>query len=65
MKNVIVALLFVISSVSFASADCTSGTCSRSSRPVLTTTRNVVTAPARVVRRVVTLPSRVRASRCR
>jgi len=60
MKNLIIAAMLLITGTSFASANCVNGTCSR---PVLTATKNVVTAPVRITRRVVTLPSRVRANR--
>lgn len=62
MKNFIVALMLLISGTTVASANCSTGTCGR---PVLSATKTVVTTPVRVARRVVTLPSRVRASRCR
>lgn len=60
MKNVIVAVMLLITGTSFASASCVNGSCGR---PVLSATKTVVTYPAKVARRVVTLPSRVRANR--
>ncbi len=61
MKNFIMAVALIVTGTSsFAFANCTSGNCSR---PVLSGVKSVVTAPVRVTRRVVTLPSRVRANR--
>lgn len=64
MKNFILAIALIITGTSsFAFANCANGTCSR---PVLSGVKTVVTSPVRVARRVVTLPSRVRANRtCR
>lgn len=61
MKNFILAIALILTSTSsFAFGNCTNGTCSR---PVLNGVKNVVTAPVRVSKRVVSLPSRVRAYR--
>lgn len=61
MKNFILAIALILTGTSsFAFGNCTSGNCSR---PVLSGVKTVVTAPVRVARRVVTLPSRVRVNR--
>jgi hypothetical protein len=64
MKNVLLVLaLMLIGSVSFA-GDCSNGVCSVGPRPVrkvLEVTKNVVTAPVRVVANAVTT---VRDNRC-
>lgn len=61
MKNFIMAVALIVTGTSsFASANCTSGNCSR---PVLSGVKSVVTAPVKVARRAVSLPVRVRAYR--
>lgn len=60
MKNLIVAALLLVISGTSSFAACTSGNCSR---PVLSGVKSIVTAPLKVARRVVSLPSRVRANR--
>lgn len=62
MRNLIVILCLIFSSVASTSLanNCASGDCSR---PVLNGVKTVVTAPARITKRIVTLPSRVRYNR--
>jgi len=61
MRNIILAFALIVTGTSsFAFANCASGNCSR---PVLSGVKTVVTAPVKVTRRVVSLPSRVRAYR--
>jgi len=68
MKNFIIALTLLLTSASFVSAECVNGTCSvgpvrKFGSSVVNVTRNIVTAPVRVVRRVAASPNRVRTSR--
>ncbi len=61
MRNIILAFALIVTGTSsFAFGNCTSGNCAR---PVLSGVKTVVTAPVRVTKRVVSLPSRVRAYR--
>jgi len=62
MRNLILVLFLILSgSASFGYAGtCSTGNCSR---PVLNGVKTVLTVPARVTRRVVSLPSRVRYNR--
>lgn len=62
MRNFIIVLCLILgSSASYSLAGtCTTGSCSR---PVLNGVKTVLTAPVRITKRVVTLPSRVRYNR--
>lgn len=65
MKTFTIAAMLMLSS-SFAMADCASGKCSVPNvvRKSVTVTKEVVSVPVNVCRRVVTAPSRVRHRRC-
>ena len=59
MKNLIVALALLFMGTSFASANCVNGSCSvhpvkRAGVVVLNTTKRIVTAPVRAVKKVQT-----------
>lgn len=62
MRNLIVVLCLILSGSASSSlaGNCESGVCSR---PVLNGVKTVVTAPVRITKRVITLPSRVRYNR--
>lgn len=57
MKNFIIVLAFILTGTSLASANCSNGTCSRTpvrraGSVVLDTTKKIVTAPVRAVKKV-------------
>lgn len=57
MKNFIIALTLILTGTSFASANCSNGTCSRTpvrrvGSVVVDTTKRIVTAPVRAVKKV-------------